>query len=221
MIKTRKDSKGYTLRAVYAKPYHAYEMSNHMVSTNGGVNNDIPQTLILVDATSSYTWTPNGLFNPNTSNYRVLYCCDAVTGYNNGVYYKRLNLEDSSYYTPESASHIRSIVSYSYPFVDLDVMKTRLKADGFAEADKLTRAEIITAVQSSIWAYANTEEGIYVYSQTFDVPSNSQWGGVVHDYTNEMDVWWKVGYRKFSKDESIRRNHRCDHFYCCCDFLWI
>lgn len=198
------NNNGYTFRSVYVAPHHAYEMSNHMVSNNGGAANDIPQTLILVEANKDYTWTPNGLFSPATSNYRVLYCCDAETGYDNSVYYKRLNLEDSSYYDQNAAEHIRSIVFYSYPYVDLEVMKTRLEADGFPNADKLTRAEIISAVQSAIWAYANTETGLYTYSQTFDVPTNSQWGGVVHDYTNEMDVWWTTGKRKFSTSEEVK-----------------
>ncbi|MBO5778454.1 MAG: Cna B-type domain-containing protein [Clostridia bacterium] len=188
---------GYTFLSVYGP---AYEMSNHMVSTNGGVNNDIPQTLILVDASEDYTWTPNGKYVHGEANYEVLYCCDAKTGYNDGIYYKRMNLEDSAYYNPTQAEHIRAIVTNAYPYVSLEEMKANLKANGFEDADALTRADVITAVQAAIWAYANTDAGNYIYSQTFDIPTNSQWGTVMHDYTNEMDVWWQTGKRKFSKD---------------------
>jgi len=197
---------GYTFLSVYRKPGHAYEMSNHMVSLNGGVNNDIPQTLVLVDASKEYTWTPDGKYVHGESNYEVLYCCDAKTGYNDGVYYKRLNLEDSEYYDEEEAAHIRAIVTHSYPYITIDQMKADLKAAGLEFADELTRAEIISAVQAAIWAYANVDMGEYKYSQTFDIPTNTQWGTVMHDYTNEMDVWWNAGKRVFSKSETTE-NH--------------
>lgn len=202
-VKAGKD--GYTFLSIYRAPGHAYEMSNHMVSTDGGVSNDIPQTLMLLDAAEDTVWTPNGKYVHGESNYEVLYCCDAVTGYEDGVYYKRMNLEDSDYYTAEQAEHIRAIVMNSYPYVTLEQMKENLKAEGFEGAEELTRADVITAVQAAIWAYANVESGNYVYSQTFDIPSNTQWGTVMHDYTNEMDVWWQTGKRKFSKDEATEK----------------
>ena len=195
---------GYTFRSVYAAPRHSYEMSNHMVSTNGGVNNDIPQTLVLVDASEDYTWTPNKIYSYGESNYEVLYCCDAVTGYEDNIYYKRLNLEDSNYYTNEEAAQIRAIVTNAYPYVSMEQMKSNLAAEGFEGAEELTRAEIISAVQAAIWAYANDEKGNYTYSQTFHVPDNSQWGGCMHDYTGEMQpIWWATGKRKFSTNEDV------------------
>lgn len=201
-VEVKAGANGYTFMSIYRKPGNAYEMSNHMVSVNEGVNNDIPQTLVLLDATKDYVWTPDGKYVHGESNYEVLYCCDAATGYEDGVYYKRLNLEDSEYYSAEQAEHIRAIVMNSYPYVTLEQMKENLKAEGFEEADELTRADVITAVQAAIWAYANVEAGNYVYSQTFHVPANTQWGTVMHDYTNEMDVWWQTGKRQFTKDEA-------------------
>ncbi|MBE5936295.1 MAG: hypothetical protein E7262_11050 [Lachnospiraceae bacterium] len=194
--------KGYTFRSVYQKPYHAYEMSNHMVTVDD-IGYDIPQTLVMIEANRDYRWTPNGLYSLGVSNYETLYCCDAETGYNDAVYYKRTNLEDSDYYDVEKASHIRGIVTNSYPYVSLEQMKKNLVNEGFAYAEKLTRAEIITAVQAAIWAYANEEVGEYKYGRTFDVSSNSQWGGVMHDYTSEMDVWWNTGKRKFSTNDEV------------------
>ena len=82
-------------------------------------------------------------------------------------------------------------------------MKKNLAEDGFEDADQLTRAEIITAVQAAIWAYANVDAGNYGYSRTFSIPENSQWGGVIHDYTNEMDVWWETCKRVFSTDDTV------------------
>ena len=81
-VKIEAGTNGYTFRSVYPVSddfkHGAYEMSSHMVSANG-TNNDIPQTLIMVDASKDYTWTPNGLYSFGESNYEVLYCCDAET----------------------------------------------------------------------------------------------------------------------------------------------
>ena len=155
-VDVKAGSNGYTYQSSYKKPYHAYEFSNHMV-TNGTRRtdypqyyaSDIPQLLILLNAESDYTWTPNGVYEFGKSNYEVLYCCDAVTGYVHGVHYKRMNLEDSSYYDKTEAAHIRAIVTNSYPFVSLEEMKDFLAADGYEYADELNRAEVIAGVQAA------------------------------------------------------------------------
>lgn len=199
---------GYTFLSVY--PARAYEMSNHMVSSGSG--NSIPQTLVMVDAGQDYTWTPSGVYTFGSSNYEVLYCCDNYTGYENNTYYKRMNLEDSTYYDGEAAAHIRAIITNSYPFVSLEQMKANLSEEGFVEADQLTRAEVISAVQMAVWAYSNDAEALK-YIHTFDVPTNPQWGEVFHDYTSEMDVWWKAGKRVISADEAVgqRINQLAEH----------
>ena len=201
-VKAGKD--GYTFMSVYHSPASAYEMSNHMVSINGGVNNDIPQTLMLVPADKDYTWTPDGKYSFGVSNYEVLYCCDAETGYEDGVYYKRLNLEDSDYYTPEEAAHIRAIITNSYPYVSLEQMKANLVAAGVEGAADLDRAEIIAGVQAAVWFYANGDAFDYKYSQSFNVSTNPQWGSVAHDYTAEMsEVIQALGKRKFNVDDEV------------------
>ena len=68
------------------------------------------------------TWTPNGVYAPMTSNYEVTYCCDIETMIVDGTYYKRVNLDDSEYYTAEQAAKIRAIVTNSYPHVTLEAM---------------------------------------------------------------------------------------------------
>ena len=201
---------GYTWVSVY--PGTAYEMSNHMVSADGGAHNSIPQTLVLVPAEEDYTWQADGLYEFNDSNYEVLYCCDEDTGYEDGVYYKRLNLEDSEYYDEEAAAHIRAIISNVYPYVTVEEMKQALAEEGFEGAEDLTRAELIAAIQMAVWNYANGASEL-AYSQTFDVTTNPQWGTVMHDYTNEMEVWWKTGKRKFSENEEVenRVNALAEH----------
>ncbi len=189
---------GYTFQSVY--PARAYEMSNHMVSAGAG--HSIPQTLVMIEADREYVWCPDSVYTFGASNYEVLYCCDADTGCEDKIYYKRMNLEDSTYYDEEAAAHIRAIITNSYPFVSLEQMKANLAGEGFAEANKLTRAEVISAVQTAVWAYSNDAD-LLKYSQTFHVPDNSQWGEVFHDFTNEMDVWWSTGKRVISDDETV------------------
>lgn len=209
-IEVGEGKNGYVFLSVY--PARAYEMSNHMVSNDGGAHNDIPQTLIMVEADEDYTWNANGRYSFGVSNYEVMYCCDVETGYNDGIYYKRLNLEDSSYYDEEDAAHIRGIVTNSYPYISIEEMKKNLYEEGFEYAYDLNKSEIIAAVQAAIWAYAN-EGNDYVYSRTFDVTTNPQWGTVAHDYTNQFDVWWKTGTRKFSTDTIVeeRINKLIEH----------
>ena len=190
---------GYEFLSVYKNPAHAYEMSGHMVSTDGGVHNSIPQTLMMVFADSAAAL--DGVYGEG-ANYEVLYCCDAETGYEDGCYYKRMNLEDSTYYTAEDAAKIRAIVSISYPFVSIEEMKTSLRLAGYPYADQLTRAEIISGVQAAIWYFANKEE--YVYSQSFDVATNAQWGTVMHEYGWEGYAAPLItGKRKFATDDDI------------------
>ena len=134
-VEVKAGANGYTYQSSYKGPYHAYEFSNHMV-TNGTRRTDhpqyyatdIPQLLILLNAESDYTWSPNGIYEFGKSNYEVLYCCDAVTGYAHGVHYKRMNLEDSDYYDADEAKHIRAIVTNSYPYISVEQMKADLKA---------------------------------------------------------------------------------------------
>lgn len=205
-VDVKKGKGEYTFRSVYPNSsdfkHASYEMSSHMV-TNNNVDYDIPQTLMMVDASKDYMWTPNGIYSYTDSNYEVLYCCDAETGYSDGVYYKRTNLEDADYYDKNAAAYIRAIVTNSYPYVSLEQMKANLAREGFVGAEKLNRAEIITAVQAAIWAYSNENVGQYKYGRSFSVPHNTQWGGSLHDFTNEMDVWWTEGKRKFSTNEEV------------------
>ena len=87
---------GYTFLSHYVKPFCNYETSHHILQVPGAVS-----LLTLVDASHDYTFTPNGpyVYDDENRNYEVLYCCDYQTMIRNGVYYKRINLEDSDYYT--------------------------------------------------------------------------------------------------------------------------
>ena len=87
--------------------------------------------------------------NPDSS-IAYAYCVDLDTPIKNGHNYSRVNVEDSSYYSAESAKHIRAIVRNAYPFVSLEEISSTLNLEN------LTREEAITATQIAIWKYANS-----------------------------------------------------------------
>ncbi len=190
----------YSFEAVKGGAGYGYEVSNHMIS------GEIPQTFILVDTSDGATsWTPNGKYAYGKSNYILTYCCDVETPIAYTTDYKRVNLEDSDYFTKDESEHIRSVLENSYPFITMDEMKSRLKEFGLDSkfVDSLTRADMIAAVQMAVWTYANvkdiSENGLS-YFASVDIPKNT---GIyftpLHDYTNE--VWdWLPGKRQRSYD---------------------
>lgn len=180
----------YQFEAVRCGTGYAYEVSNHMIAGN------IPQTFILVDTSDGKTsWTADGPYVPGESNYEVLYCCDVETGMAYDTDYRRLNLEDSSYYSEAQAMKIRGILQNAYPYVTIEEMKQRM-IEGGLDAEfvaSLTRSDIISAVQMAVWTYANTdtlEEQNYGYFATINVPVNDNiYFHALHDFTNECWDW--------------------------------
>lgn len=204
----------YSLEAVNGGLGYAYEVGNYMVAGN------IPQTFVLVDTADGKTeWTPDGPYIDGQSNYLVTYCCDVETGLEVTSHYKRLNLEDSSYYSPAAARQIRAILQNAYPFITLDEMKERLLTNGVSKdfVDSLNRADAISATQLAIWTYANSdtlEEGSG-YLATIDVPKNT---GIyftpLHDYTNEL--WeWLPGKKQRSYDARAEYRVNTLAYYLC------
>ena len=193
---------GYTFMSTYGGSVHSYEISHHFVLADGYAKQQT-QLFMMLDASGdeTYTWTPNGLYNFGSSNYELVYCCDVDTGYEHQAHYKRTNLEDSTYFTENEAQHIRAVILNSYPNVSIEEMKRNLAADGFENADKLTKSDIITATQAAIWYYANGGE--FYYNGTYDVTNTPRWGVPAHDYTSEMDVWWNTKTGKFSADAEV------------------
>ena len=205
----------YTFETVYGGKGYAYEVSNHMVSGN------IPQTFVLVDTSDGKTsWTPSGLYEYGESNYEVVYCCDVETGLEYNFDYKRLNLEDSSYYSDSSASHIRAILLNSYPYITMDEMKERLIEGGLSSTfvDSLTRADMIAATQLAIWSYANAadgaSDGVEYFASVSVLKNQGYYFTAMHDYTNEC--WeWHPGMYKTSYDARAAYRVNTLGYYLC------
>ena len=194
-----------------------YEVSNHASGTI-----EIPAIFILVDtADGASSWTPSGRYQPGESNFDVAYCCDVHTILNYGSHYKRINLEDSSYYGPSASRHIRAILENAYPFLSLDEMKSRLKAGGMKSdfVDSLTRSDVIAAVQLAIWAYANAGEttvDAVRYGTSYDVVANrNRYMNPLHEYTNELWDWWTTAAGNTSYDANAEYRVNTLVYYLC------
>lgn len=195
-----------------------YEASNHLTLAP-----EIPATFILVDTSDGKTsWTADGMYVPGVSNYEVTYCCDVETGLTYKTHYKRMNLEDSTYFGKDNAEHIRGILMNSYPFVTMDEMKAWLKSGGLdAElVDQLTRADLIAGVQMAIWAYANADSEELIsnlsYCASHDIPANrTAYMDPIHDYTNEIWDYWTTSLRQYTYDaEAEYRVNNLVYFLC-------
>lgn len=203
----------------------AYEVSHYMVGINSQ-NRQIPQTFILVDTSDGATsWTPNGKYQPGESNYDLAYCCDIETGLAEGTDYRRINLEDSDYFTDGVAEKIRAIVENSYPFISMEEMKANLKKGGLkAEfVDSLGRSELIAATQMAIWQYSNNhlfQDG-GKYFATINVTKNEisasnprGYFTVMHDHTNEVWEWLPKGAQRSYDYKAAYRVNNLINYLC-------
>ena len=109
------------------------------------------------------------------------YCCDITTELERGedYAYKRINLEDASYYDDKAAGYIRGIFSNGYwPGKDWDLEKAQKKANKWLEKEypgkelevhSMSNAEALTATQAAIWHFANDKSAEDLeYSATKD-----------------------------------------------------
>ncbi len=118
----------------------------------------------------------------NPSNQPAAYCSDFLYSIVSDTKYKRINLEDSTYYNAAAARHIRSIVEngYWHDWTPEDLSEAEAKANNWIETydpstfetdaflpydaeeevsriSNLTAAEALMATQLAVWAFANTE----------------------------------------------------------------
>lgn len=205
----------YTFEAVDGGFGYAYEVSNYMVSGN------IPQTFILVDTSNGETsWTPSGRYVYGESNYDLTYCCDVLTGLEYTTDYRRINLEDSNYYSEDAAQHIRAILQNAYPYITVEEMKANLKAGGLNGdfVDSLSRADMIAAVQMAVWTYANAADGAsdgLGYFASVDVKRNTNvYFYPLHDYTNECWEWFP-GAKQRTYDVRVEYRVNTLAYYLC------
>ena len=199
---------GKAINPTKSYPGLGYEVSHHRVADVS------PQTFVIVDTSDGKTtWTSGEKYEYGISDFEVAYCCDYDTELQWGTDYRRINLEDSPFFTDYDAQKIRTIVMNSYPYVSIDEMKQKLKDNGLSASyvDSLTRSDIISAVQMSIWHYTRKVDpqlAGYTGSTSVTLNSGISWFTSIHDSTNETWEWFPVkGGQTFLEGAKYRINN--------------
>lgn len=91
-----------------------------------------------------------------------VYCVDAVTDGVPGYSYRRVNLEDSGYFSAAAAGRLRSIILASFPHQqDMEALAAQVNAwddangDRYDDVQEMNYSEAISATQSVIWTLTN------------------------------------------------------------------
>lgn len=88
-----------------------------------------------------------------------VYCADAVTDGVPGYAYRRVNMEDSGFFSDETAARLRAVFLNSFPFAtDMALLAAAVNAwsgEEYGEVVNLTESEAISATQAAIWTLTN------------------------------------------------------------------
>lgn len=82
------------------------------------------------------------------------YCTDADTStYSGGsIYYRRINLEDSTYHESGAAARLRAVLLHSFPYLSVETVAANVNQTlGEGRVQQLTQGEVISATQQAIW----------------------------------------------------------------------
>lgn len=89
------------------------------------------------------------------------YCADADTSTisNDSIYYRRINLEDSTYHSAEAAARLRAVLLNSFPYLPLETVAANVNGVlGDGSVQELTQGEVISATQQAIWEITHGEK---------------------------------------------------------------
>lgn len=85
------------------------------------------------------------LYNTATGEGFPTYCTDIDTGLDNNSYYRRINLEDSTYHVGNAAGVLRSVVLKGFPNTSVEALGAA------AGVENLTVGEAVSATQLAVW----------------------------------------------------------------------
>ena len=111
-------------------------------------------------------WNAPEIFNlvyegDNGNHSIAAYCTDADTSTisNDNIYYRRLNLEDSTYHVTGAAARLRAVVLHSFPYLSVETVAQNVNQVLGADAIRqLTQGEVISATQQAIWEITHGEK---------------------------------------------------------------
>ncbi|MGN0172583.1 MAG: thioester domain-containing protein, partial [Acutalibacteraceae bacterium] len=131
-----------------------------------------PHTISDPDARSDlrYGYTPSvyKLYHTEKETPIIVFCSDFNTSAKEGVYFRRMKLEDSPIYENEAvANKLRAIMDFVYPYESIQSLIDRVQPVLSEDMSGLTQQEAISAIQMAIWHYANTVDLTYVRTYAF------------------------------------------------------
>ena len=101
------------------------------------------------DETEVWRISIMSLYNINNLEEHIgAYCADNWTSLQQDTFYRRVNLEDSSFYSDAEAGLLRSVVLNGFPHTTVEKLAEAAGVEG------LTQGEAITATQLAIWKAA-------------------------------------------------------------------
>lgn len=104
----------------------------------------------------------NLIYNgPEGSRSIAAYCTDADTStYSGGsIYYRRINLEDSTYHDSGAAARLRGVLLHSFPYLTVEQVAADANGSlGEGIIQQLTQGEVISATQQAIWEITHGEK---------------------------------------------------------------
>lgn len=125
-----------------------------------------------------------------------VYCADAVTDGVAGYEYRRINMEDSDYFSDEVAGRLRAVFMNSFPYVtNMSTVADAVNAwitnsgEAYAQVVDLTESEAISATQAAIWTLTNHVEvyapylGTGGYYNESEMVDTTIFGQQATDYT--------------------------------------
>lgn len=104
----------------------------------------------------------NLVYEGDNGNHSVAaYCTDADTSTisNDNIYYRRINLEDSTYHVSGAAARLRAVVLHSFPYLSVETVAENVnQALGADAIQQLTQGEVLSATQQAIWEITHGEK---------------------------------------------------------------
>lgn len=127
----------------------------------------------------------------------IAYCVDVRVDIRAEIMYRRINLEDSTYFDVESAQKIRTIVNNGITVKTAEQIQSAanewLSKNGQKELSDVTAEEVLAAAQFAIWATANEEE-IVGEPVIYNGYSPEYWDYVWNHYDDTSTKWWLDGF---------------------------
>jgi len=159
-----------------------------------------------VGDSDGYSMISFTLKKQGTEEYFPTYCVDIFTGLDSSqdAIYRRLNLEDSTYFDLTTSRKLRSVFLSGYPQVELVELAKN------AGVESLTVGEAVSATQMAIWEIAHGDRiEVTDYCYWFD----TEWSPTATKHYDECNAEIESGYASEANEAKIEDNIKALYEY--------